>query len=97
MEDAKHDDALGLNQPICRRDFLNSTLLAAGGALLGSLTPKQLLAQQEDWTGYAGVGDYARSNGNTFDVMTAGHQIRSGFQIEPAILLRERSRLSSAL
>jgi spermidine dehydrogenase len=77
-EDAKHDDALGLNQPICRRDFLNSTLLAAGGALLGSLTPKQLLAQQEDWTGYAGVGDYARSNGNTFEVMTAGHQIRNG-------------------
>jgi len=87
-DDAKHDDALGLNQPICRRDFLNSTLLAAGGALLGSLTPKQLLAQQEDWTGYAGVGDYARSNGNTFEVMTAGHQIRNGaFNSLPADII----------
>jgi spermidine dehydrogenase len=76
-ENDKHNKSLGLNQPICRRDFLNSTLLAAGGALLGSLTPKQLLAQQEEWTGYGGVGDYAHSNGNTFEVMTAGHQIRN--------------------
>ena len=77
-DNGKHDESLGLNQPICRRDFLNSTLLAAGGVLLGPLTPKQLLAQQEDWTGYGGVGDYAHSNGNTFEVMTAGHQIRNG-------------------
>jgi spermidine dehydrogenase len=28
------------------------------------------------WTGYAGVGDYSHSNGNTFDVMSAGHGIR---------------------
>jgi spermidine dehydrogenase len=74
------DKALGLNQPICRRDFLNSTLLAAGGALLGPLNPQQLLAAtgENDWTGYGGVGDYANSNGNTLEVMTAGHQIRSG-------------------
>ncbi|MGH9328374.1 MAG: NAD(P)-binding protein [Terriglobia bacterium] len=68
--------ALGMDQPICRRDFLNSTLLASGSLLLGSLSPKQLLAQ-DDWTGYGGVGDYASSNGNTFEVMTAGHQIRN--------------------
>lgn len=74
----KHDKALGLNQPICRRDFLNSTLLAAGGVLLGPLTPHQLLAASgDDWTGYGGVGDYANSNGNTLEVMTAGHQIRN--------------------
>jgi spermidine dehydrogenase len=79
-ESAKHDKSLGLNQPICRRDFLNSTLLAAGGALLSPLTPQQLLAaaNENDWTGYGGVGDYANSNGNTLEVMTAGHQIRSG-------------------
>lgn len=72
-----HDRALGLNQPICRRDFLNSTLLAAGGALLGPLTPQQLLASaNDDWTGYGGVGDYANSNGNTLEVMSAGHEIR---------------------
>jgi spermidine dehydrogenase len=69
------DDALGLNAPIERRDLLNSTLLAAGSMLLSSITPFQLLAE-EDWTGYSGVGDYARSNGNTYDVMTDGHKIR---------------------
>lgn len=78
-ESDRYDKSLGLNQPICRRDFLNATLLATGGALLSPLTPAQLLAKAEnDWTGYGGVGDYASSNGNTFEVMTAGHQIRSG-------------------
>ena len=38
---------------------------------------KQLLSSAtEDWTGYGGIGDYANSNGNTLEVMTAGHQIR---------------------
>jgi spermidine dehydrogenase len=69
------DDALGLNSPIQRRDLLNSTLLAAGSMLLNSIAPFQLLAE-EDWTGYGGVGDYARSNGNTHGVMTDGHKIR---------------------
>ena len=62
----KSDSTLGLNRPICRRDFLNSTLLAAGGALLAPLTPQQLLANAagaEEWTGYGGVGDYSNSNG----------------------------------
>ncbi|MGI9073815.1 MAG: NAD(P)-binding protein [Bryobacteraceae bacterium] len=69
------DNALGLNAPIDRRDLLNSTLLAAGSMLLSSIAPFQLLAE-EDWTGYGGVGDYARSNGNTYEVMTDGHKIR---------------------
>jgi spermidine dehydrogenase len=68
-------DALGMREPIDRRDFMNSVLLASGSALLGSLSPSQMLAA-DDWTGYAGVGDYARSNGNTHEVITAGHQIR---------------------
>ena len=67
--------SLGLDAQIDRRDLLNSTLLAAGSLLLSSLTPLQLLAEQ-DWTGYGGLGDYATSNGNTYEVMTAGHQIR---------------------
>lgn len=71
----RSDKTLGMGRRICRRDFLNSTLLASGSALLGSLSPRQLLARDE-WTGYSGVGDYAESNGNTFEVMTAGHQIR---------------------
>ena len=69
------DEPLGMNRRILRRDFMNSTLLGSGGTLLGSLTPRQLLAKEE-WTGYAGVGDYARSNGNTYEIVHAGHQIR---------------------
>jgi len=73
-----HDTALGMNHEISRRDFMNATLLASGGTLLSGLTPHQLLAQmgKDNWTGYGGVGDYAESHGNTFEVMTAGHQIR---------------------
>ena len=37
--------------------------------------PFQALSH-EDWTGFGGVGDYAASNGNTYAVMMAGHQIR---------------------
>ena len=69
------DAPLGMDQPIHRRDFLNSTLLASGSALLSGLTPAQILAA-EDWTGYGGVGDYAHSNGNTAEVMNAAHRIR---------------------
>ena len=68
-------DALGMQEPIDRRDFLNSMMLASGGALVGALSPRQILAS-DDWTGYAGVGDYARSNGNTYEVISAGHQIK---------------------
>ncbi len=85
-EDArKQSSALGMNQEISRRDFMNATLLASGGALLGGLTPHQLLAQmgKDNWTGYGGVGDYAESNGNTFEVMTAGHQIRDHVFADP--------------
>jgi len=58
-----------------RRDYLNSTLLASGGILLSGLSPRDLLAR-EAWDGYSGVGDYADSNGNTFEVLTDGHKIR---------------------
>jgi spermidine dehydrogenase len=69
------DAALGMNAPIERRDLLNSTLIAAGSLLLNSVAPLNLLAE-EDWTGFGGIGDYAASNGNTYEVMTAGHKIR---------------------
>jgi spermidine dehydrogenase len=75
--------ALGMESRICRRDFLNSSLLASGSLLLNPLTPRDLLAMPQaqvnipvDWTGYGGVGDYRHSNGNTAEVMTAGHAIR---------------------
>ena len=70
------DSALGMNARICRRDFLNSTLLASGTVLLGSKTPLELLAQQPTWGGYTGVGDYAGANGHTMEVMLAAHAVR---------------------
>jgi spermidine dehydrogenase len=84
------DKALGMDQNITRRDFLNATLLASGGLLLTSASPADLLAAQnsenptalaaagDDWTGYGGIGDYANSNGNTAAVLEAGHKIRDG-------------------
>ena len=62
-----------------RRDFLNSTLLASGNVLLGTASPLTLLAESNSgaWgSEFSGVGDYAKSNGNTYEVMTAGHAIR---------------------
>src|SRR4249919_3106522 len=72
------DNVLGLNARICRRDFLNSALLAGGSVLLKSLTPIQLLGQASPWRGYSGEGDYAGANGNTEEVMHAGHAVRDG-------------------
>jgi len=73
---------LGLSENITRRDFLNSALLASGSALLSPKSPLDLLLAQpsgaDQWTGYGGIGDYANSNGNTWPVLEAGHQIRDG-------------------
>ena len=75
--------ALGMAEPITRRDFLNGALVA-GSAFL--LDPKARLAAGlpdgeaavDPFTGYGGVGDYATSNGNTYAVMSAGHAMRDG-------------------
>jgi len=76
---AQHaDSALGLNTRICRRDFLNTALLASGNMLLKSPAPNQLLGQRPSWGGYSGVGDYAGANGNTEEVMLGGHAVRDG-------------------
>ena len=40
---------------------------------------------KEGWTGYGGTGDYAESNGNTFEVMGAGHQIRDHVFADPPV------------
>jgi spermidine dehydrogenase len=65
---------------ITRRDFLGSTLLGAGAALLEGFTPAQILGAsgEDDWTGYGGIGDYRYSNGNTLEVLQAGHRMRDG-------------------
>jgi spermidine dehydrogenase len=70
------DKSLGMDADITRRDFLGSTLLASGAMLLGSLTPAELLAEADEFTGYGGVGEYSASNGNTWAVLQAGHKIR---------------------
>jgi spermidine dehydrogenase len=69
-----------MDSSITRRDFLGSTLLGAGAALLDGLTPAQILgaSAEDDWTGYGGIGDYRRSNGNTLEVLQAGHKLRDG-------------------
>lgn len=76
-QNRSQDKRLGMDQLIPRRDFLNSTLLASGGLLMGSSNPLQL-HPVDDWTGYGGVGDYSRSNGNTYEIVQAGHRIRDG-------------------
>lgn len=72
------DKALGMQATITRRDFLGATLLASGAVLLDPLTPEELLAQEQkdEFTGYGGVGEYSTSNGNTLQVLQAGHKIR---------------------
>ena len=75
-------ELLGMNTSISRRDFVGSTLLGAGAALLGAASPgaiRSAAAQtvsmpmtglDANWTGPVGIGDYGRSNGNTHDVLT---------------------------
>ncbi len=70
---------------ITRRDFVGGTLVGAGAALLEMASPaaiKTAAAQTvpspmtglgPDWTGPGGIGDYARSNGNTHEVVNAAH------------------------
>ena len=70
---------LGLDVPITRRDFLDSTLLAAGAALLQVPPPVERpssTASAAAWQGFGGVGDYARSNGNTWEAVTTAHKLR---------------------
>jgi spermidine dehydrogenase len=69
-----------MDPSITRRDFLGATLLGAGAALLDGLTPAQILGAtaEDDWTGFGGIGDYRYSNGNTLEVLQAGHKLRDG-------------------
>ncbi|HWZ82161.1 MAG TPA: NAD(P)-binding protein [Terriglobales bacterium] len=67
-----------MNPSFTRRDFLGSVLLGSGALLLGPATPAEILASKDEFTGYGGVGEYSRSNGNTLDVLQAGHSIRDG-------------------
>jgi len=74
------DESLGMDVPITRRDFIGSTLMASGAALL---SPHAAARTVDEFTGYGGLGDYANSNGNTLEVVTAGHQMRDGVLDRP--------------
>jgi spermidine dehydrogenase len=78
-----------MDRNITRRDFINTVAVGTGSSLLASAAPGWTQSRDagetatanaavHPWTGYAGVGDYARSNGNTWDVVNAGHGIREG-------------------
>jgi spermidine dehydrogenase len=90
MSDRKREEQLlGLDREISRRDFIGSTLIGSGAALLATAAPgvlRNAAAQTmpvpltglgADWTGPGGVGDYARSNGNTHEVVNASHAVRN--------------------
>src|SRR6188472_3818282 len=82
-ESRAHDasgERLGMNEPISRRDFINGTLAASAGLWLGGRAPSGIGTPwaADEWTGYGGVGEYARSNGNTWDVMSTAHTMRDG-------------------
>lgn len=80
-ESTSAERALGMEASITRRDFLGTTLLASGAALLQPFSPAQLLANQDapaEFNGFSGIGDYAGSNGNTWEILTAGHKMRDG-------------------
>src|SRR5947207_9483109 len=72
----QQDDLLGTNQPISRRDFLNGVLLTAAGLLLHNKA--STISPEDAFNGYGGIGDYAHSNGNTWEVLSAGHAMRDG-------------------
>src|SRR6184192_2152771 len=74
--DHNHDDRLGMNGSISRRDFLNGVLLTGAGLLLQGKAPT--ISPEDAFNGYGGIGDYAHSNGNTWEVLSAGHAMRDG-------------------
>lgn len=82
---SKRNDRLGMSAEITRRDFVQSTLLGSGAALLQARAPvshAQVAIPagevSQQWYGYGGVGDYADSHGNTPDVVNTAHRVRDG-------------------
>src|SRR3954469_19913841 len=65
-----------MNDPITRRDFLNGILLTGAGLALHSKAPS--ISPEDAFNGYGGIGDYAHSNGNTWEVLSPGHGMRDG-------------------
>src|SRR6185295_8584455 len=68
---------LGMNEPISRRDFVNGAVVAGAGLFLHGEVPATI-SPADAFNGYGGIGDYRRSNGNTWDVMATAHAMRDG-------------------
>jgi spermidine dehydrogenase len=67
---------------------LNGALVSAVGAAAGATSaaaPTAAPHSADTFTGYGGVGDYARANGNTWPVMQSAHRLRDGGYGEAAI------------
>jgi spermidine dehydrogenase len=71
-------DPLGLDARMTRRDFVNGTLAAATFCAAGASARAAAAGASDPWTGPGGIGDYARSNGNTREVVEAAHGLRDG-------------------
>lgn len=86
----REDRLLGLDAGITRRDFIGSSLIGTGAALMyarapafigradAQTMPHPLSGVGPDWTGPGGIGDYSKANGNTHEVINDGHGIRNG-------------------
>ncbi len=71
-------DNLGMDEPISRRDFLNGALLTGAGLLLPPQALSPTISPADAFNGYGGIGDYRHANGNTWEVLSAGHALRDG-------------------
>jgi spermidine dehydrogenase len=72
---------LGLDARISRRDFVNGVLAGTAATALSASSDNlagTLADVADTFTGYGGVGDYARANGNTWPVVQAAHRLRDG-------------------
>ena len=87
----KKNKRLGVDLSITRRDFVNTTLLGSGAALLNMQAPSfaqthrvKTITEGVDiaWYGYGGVGDYASSHGNNPEVVNTAHNLRDGMYEE---------------
>jgi len=84
---SKIDKELGLGSSITRRDFVYGSSLMLGGAVTGygdtgnhqvNTNSGYSFDVSDNWYGPGGVGDYAKSHGNTPELIKTAHEIRSG-------------------
>ena len=84
---SKFDKELGLDRDITRRDFVygSSILLSSAVVGCGKSTDKKSHSNSDysfdvsaNWYGPGGIGDYAKSHGNTPELIKTAHEIRSG-------------------